>query len=100
MRVQPSGYYSSICTTSSKKSPQSVMQIALHPRALYSCPSSRNAKPLLIARLDKIIRQLLNSCGCVSGNHSIAVVSDKDSLCSFDDNNAFSALLFTTFSSF
>lgn len=68
------------------------MHIALLSPVLYSCPPLPQFQTLLIARLDKVVCQLLDCCGRIASNHSIAVVSNENCLCSFDNNNAFPTL--------
>lgn len=46
----------------------------------------------LITRLDEIICQLLDSCCCVPGYHTIFVVGNEDSHLGLDNDNTFSAL--------
>lgn len=77
-----------------KKSPIPIplCKLLYFPRYLHSYPSHGNNKDLLITCLDKIVRQLLNCCGCVTGNHPIAIVSNENGLSSLDDNNSFPAL--------
>jgi len=46
----------------------------------------------LVTRTDKVISQLFDRLSRVPRNHSITVVGDENSLCSFDNYDALSAL--------